>query len=441
MELRRKALERFEFWRTHKTKQALLVTGSRQVGKSYLVSRFAQESYGSVAYFDLLENRAAAESFNQARDVSDLLFRISVLAQVPLVPHETVVVFDEVQECPTVITLVKYLVDRGDYDYILTGSLLGVELEGARSLPVGYLTEVQMFPLDFEEFCWAVGVQRAAFDALRDAVAARAPIPEYLHDLLLQQFKRYLLVGGMPDAVVAYRESNSIDQVRVIQSDIRSLYRRDITKYAPKERRLVVGNIYEAIPAELIRENRRFRLSSVEDVKRFSQVDGDLLWLTKAGVALAETSVTEVRSPLLAAERRNAFKLFLSDVGLLTGSYTKALAQNILDGVSAGPVGGVYENYVAEELAAHGFALRYFSDSGKRIGELDAVVERADGRLLLFEVKSGGRYRTHAALDHALEAWPDEDIDAYVLSNSNIEVAGPITYLPAYAVGLFSVDE
>ena len=441
MELRRKAYERFEFWQSHKTSQALLVTGSRQVGKSYLVNKFAHEAYGHAVLFDLVENVAARESFAQARDVDDLLFRISVVAQAPLVPHETVVVFDEVQECPTLITLVKYLVERGDYDYILTGALLGVELEGARSLPVGYVTEVRMFPLDFEEFCWASGVPESAFDLLRSSAETRTPLPDFLHELLLQQFRRYLLVGGMPDAVVAYHATNSIDQVRIIQGDIRSLYRRDITKYAPKDRRLVIGDIYERIPAELLRENRRFRLSSVEGVKRFKQVDNDLLWLTGAGVALAETSVSEVCSPLLASERRGAFKLFLSDVGLLTGSYTKNVAQDILDDVPAGPLGGIYENYVAEELVAHGFRLRYFSDSGKRIGELDAIVERADGSLVLFEVKSGGRYRTHAALDHALEVWPRETIEAYVPSNANIEDAGRITYLPVYATGLFVPDE
>ena len=436
--LRRKAIERFRFWKEHKTKQALLVTGARQVGKSYLIDEFARQSYPHVVSFDFVKNPAAAKALAEAGDAADFAFRVSVLSQEPLVPGKTVVVFDEIQACPDVLTYVKYLVDQGDYDYILSGSLLGVALEGVRSLPVGYVTEVQMYPLDFEEFCWAQGLPDSVLPSLAQNAVRAEPVPDYLHDRLTALFKRYLIVGGMPDVVVSYGTSNALDQVRVLQRDIRRLYREDIAKYAPKDRRLVIQDIYELVPSELLTPSKRFRLNSIPDVKRFTQVEDEFLWLTRAGVALDETAVTEPVMPLLAAKKKGAVKLFLSDVGLLMGSYVKQTAAALLGDEASVNLGGVYENYVVQELVAHGFDAHYYS--GKRVGELDAVVERDDGEILLFEVKSGTSYKTHAALDNALATWPSPGREAFVLSHANIERDGDVLYLPLYLVGLFSPE-
>lgn len=436
--LRRKAIERFRFWKEHKTKQALLVTGARQVGKSYLIDKFARQSYPHVVSFDFVKNPAAAKALAEAGDAADFAFRVSVLSQEPLVPGKTVVVFDEIQACPEVLTYVKYLVDQGDYDYILSGSLLGVALEGVRSLPVGYVTEVQMYPLDFEEFCWAQGLPDSVLPSLAQNAVRAEPVPDYLHDRLTALFKRYLIVGGMPDVVVSYGTSNALDQVRVLQRDIRRLYREDIAKYAPKNRRLVIQDIYELVPSELLTPSKRFRLNSIPDVKRFTQVEDEFLWLTRAGVALGETAVTEPVMPLLAAKKKGAVKLFLSDVGLLMGSYVKQTAAALLGDEASVNLGGVYENYVVQELVAHGFDAHYYS--GKRVGELDAVVERDDGEILLFEVKSGTSYKTHAALDNALATWPSPGREAFVLSHANIERDGDVLYLPLYLVGLFSPE-
>ena len=238
--------------------------------------------------------------------------------------------------------------------------------------------------------------------------------------------------------VVSYGTSNALDQVRVLQRDIRRLYREDIAKYAPKDRRLVIQDIYELVPSELLTPSKRFRLNSIPDVKRFTQVEDEFLWLTRAGVALDETAVTEPVMPLLAAKKKGAVKLFLSDVGLLMGSYVKQTAAALLGDEASVNLGGVYENYVVQELVAHGFDAHYYS--GKRVGELDAVVERDDGEILLFEVKSGTSYKTHAALDNALATWPSPGREAFVLSHANIERDGDVLYLPLYLVGLFSPE-
>lgn len=433
--LKRKALAQFRAWKKRADNHGLLVTGARQVGKTYLLEEFGRQSYRNVVKFDLIENTAARMSFAQAASAGDLSFRIEVMADAPLIPGETLVIIDEVQECPEIITYAKYLVSEGKYDYAFSGSLLGVLLGNIRSFPVGYITEVQMFPLDFEEFTWACGLSEAAWDELRRSIGAREPVPDYLHERMLQLFHRYLLIGGMPDVVNAYLETNGVDAPRATQADIRKQYGIDITKYAPVERRLVIRSIFDLIPAELSKQNRRFNLSDIENVKRYDQVSDDFLWLAAAGVALPAYNVSRPAYPLTCNNQRRLLKLFSNDVGLLTSSFLKRDVAELLDGKVKESLGGVYENFVAQELVAHGFPLHYFTKRG--IGELDIITERADGAVLAFEVKSGRGYKTHAAIDNAL-AVSNYRIDAaYVLAECNTEDDTSVLHMPVYAVGVF----
>ncbi|MDR1422160.1 MAG: ATP-binding protein [Coriobacteriales bacterium] len=333
-----------------------------------------------------------------------------------------------------VITWLKFLVDKGDFDFIVSGSLLGVALENIRSLPVGYLTEVQMYPLDFEEFCWANGLDWQVFNSLRAAMQDRIPVEKFLHERMMQMYRRYLLVGGMPDAVNAYLQANSIDAVRTVQDDIRRYYKGDIGKYAPKDRRLVIQNIYDLIPSELAGKNRRFKLSSIADIKRFTQIEQEFLWLLDAGVALAAYNVREPISPLLLNESHSLFKLFYSDIGLLTSTFPKDVSAAVLDGRSSINLGGTYKNAVAQELVAHGFALRYYS--GKKIGELDFVVEDRGGGIIVLEVKSSSNYLTHTSLDKALSVKNYAIDEAYVLAETNLAVEDKVVFLPIYMTTL-----
>jgi predicted AAA+ superfamily ATPase len=434
--LTRKAWRRFEQWGGSRSGTALLVTGARQVGKTYLVREFARARYPRLVEFNLIDDRAARDSFRQASSAEDLAFRLSVASGTPLVPGETLVFIDEVQECPEIVTWVKFLVDRGDYDYVLSGSLLGIALENVRSLPVGYVTEVQMFPLDFEEFCWANGVPDEAFARLRQHFADTEPVADHLHRRLLELWRRYLLVGGMPDAVAGFARAHSLDPVRTVQEDVRRFYRRDISQYAPRDRRLVIQNIYDLVPSELATQNRRFRLSSIADVRRFAQVEEEFLWLLRAGVALAAYNVREPVSPLLINESRSLFRLFYSDVGLLTGAFPKPVAQAILAGQPGANLGGVYENAVGQELAAHGFDLRYFTN--RQVGELDFVLENRAGGVTALEVKSSRNYLSHKALDNALAVKNYDIQHAYVLAETNTERRGAVVYWPIYMVALLA---
>ena len=210
--LQRKAKAQFESWLASSPNKALLVKGARQVGKSYLVNVFASESFENVVTFDLIADASVRDSFLAAKSADDLLMRMSIAATQPMVANKTVVVIDEVQRCPNVVTFIKYLVQRGDFRYILTGSLLGVELEGIDSLPVGYVEQVQMCPLDFEEFCWANGVGASVFDMLRDRLKDEGELPGYLYDRLFDLFHQYVVVGGMPDAVNSFLATRNVER-------------------------------------------------------------------------------------------------------------------------------------------------------------------------------------------------------------------------------------
>jgi predicted AAA+ superfamily ATPase len=430
--LKRKASESLKLWFKNKSRHALLITGARQVGKTYLARAFAQKHYQKVVEFNLVDNRAARESFRKAVGADDLMLRMSAASPLALESGKTLIFIDEVRECPEIVTFIKFLVDKGEYDYILSGSLLGVELENISSQPVGYITEVRMYPLDFEEFCWANGLTDDIVVMAHGAFINKEVVPDYLHQRMLSLFHRYLLVGGMPDAVETFIQTNSLDQVRVVQENILTYYRHDISKYASKNRRLVIKNIFDLIPRELSSQNKRFRLSSIKNVKRFTQVVEEFLWLTKAGVALAAYSIRAPIAPLLLNENRSLFKLFQSDVGLLTSQFSKEVALGLLDGKPPKGMGGIYENFVAQELNSHGFALRYFTN--KKIGEVDFVLERKDGMLIALEVKSGAEYKVHAALNNALAIKEYEISEPYVFAETNIERAGVVTYFPIYLV-------
>ncbi len=433
--LERKAYARMRAWKDSPSKTALLVTGARQIGKTYLVRKFAKDNYDSVIEFNFILDPDAKSLFGQARSTDDILMRLSLVAAGKLVAGRTCIFLDEIQEAPEALTAVKGLVDRGGYDFILSGSLLGVELNSIRSNPVGYVSTLLMYPLDFEEFCWAHGVAPGVFDHLAECLARERPVDEAVNGRMDDLFRKYLVVGGMPDAVRTYIGSNNLGMVRDVQESVRDWYRRDIMKYCPKTDRLKAKEAYDLVPSELDNPNKRFVLKRLDEHARLRTYEDALLWIAAANVALPTYNVEAPAAPLLAAKQRNLFKLFYSDVGLLTGSYSKKAALSMLDADSKVNHGSVYENAVAQELAAHGFDLYYFNS--KKLGELDFVVEDRDGRVVPMEVKSGKGYRRHRALDRVLEVENHHLDGAVVFGGENIERAGKVLYLPVYFVSLF----
>ena len=418
-----------EFFR--RSKNALLITGARQIGKTFSVREFGKK-FESFIEINFVENQDAVEIFRTAKSSSDILLRLSAMTDTPLIKGETLIFFDEVQKCPEIVTAIKFLVEEGSYRYVLSGSLLGVELRDLRSVPVGYLEVKDMYPLDFEEFLICNNVSESIISHLKESFYKKISVDDVIHAKLLELFRLYLVVGGMPAAVSKYLETNNLQEVVAVQREIIRLYKWDISQYDYKNK-LKIEEIFDLIPSELNAKNKRFILKSLNRNAKFAYYEDSFLWLKNAGVALPVYNVEEPKVPLLLAKSRNLFKLFQSDVGLLAAQYSDGIQLKIIMGQSNINFGAIYENAVAQELAAHDFNLYYFNS--KKQGELDFVVEK-DGMILPIEVKSGKDYAVHRALTNILENSEYNIKEALVLSNANIKQVGKILYAPIYMVML-----
>ncbi len=432
--LERLATQKLIEWKQTKTKQALMVMGARQVGKTTLIRDFAEREYDSVAEINFFGNALAVETLASATDVDDLLLRISALTGQTVVPGKTLLFLDEIQECKDLLTWTKFLAERMDIDIILSGSLLGLDAYvQARSLPVGFLRKMTLYPLTFREFCLARGVTTDVWNAMEVAVLSKSEVPDFIHNKLSRLFREYLLVGGMPDAVQAYVDSSQIAPVRGVQEGIADLYESDIVKYvsnALEARQIKM--VYESIPAQLNAPTKRFKYARLDRNLRFANLETAFDWLTSAGIAIEATKVGQVTYPLGLAEDRTQFKFFFNDIGLLTSRLMGTVDLDIINGKTDINYGSLYETVVAQELVAHGFAPHFYSS--KKRGEVDFVIENSNGRTRVIEVKSGKDYRRHSALTAPLDAGETEN--AVVLHNGNVEIADRRIYLPVYAAHL-----
>lgn len=416
-----------EFYKT--SNNALLLTGARQTGKTYS-ARLLGQKYNNFIELNFIENPGAIELFKDVTSADEILLRLSAVVSKPMVPGETLIFFDEVQKCDNIVTAVKFLVDDGRYRYILSGSLLGIELRDIRSVPVGYMGVKEMFPLDFEEFIINLGVSDMVISRLRECWEERRPVDPIIHEKLMQLFRLFLIVGGMPAAVAEYQTSNNVNTVLRVQQDIIALYRSDISQYARKDK-LKIKEIFDILPSELDAKNKRFILKSLHDHAKYDRYENCFLWLKDAGVAIPVYNVDEPKVPLKLSETRNLFKLFSNDVGLLAAQYADGIQLKILTGDSSVNIGAVYENVIAEELLSHGIYPYYYNN--KRRGEVDFVISLGD-KVMPIEVKSGKDYQRHTALTNLMADYPDSVYDAVVLCNGNLEVSGRITYIPIYMV-------
>ncbi len=410
------------------SKKALLVTGARQVGKTYSIRKALKENATSFVEINFLENEAALRLFQQTTNAKDMLRGLSVLAGRPLVEGKTVIFFDEVQCCKEIVTAIKFLVDEGSYQYIMSGSLLGVELKDIRSFPVGYLDIETMYPLDFEEFMMANGFSDDVIKHLREGYDNFTPIDDFIHQQTMKLFHLYLIVGGMPAAVDTYLKTNNIAKVIAVQKSIIDLYKKDIAQYDPKEK-LYLNEIMALIPSEINSKNKRFILKNLNENQKFSRYENRFLWLRDAGVALPTYCANEPALPLTLSKSRNLFKLFLNDIGLLCAMYANGLQLKILQGEININHGAIYENFVAQELTAHQFDLYYYNS--KKNGEVDFMIEH-EGVLLPIEVKSGKDYIRHVSMTHLLTNEHYGIAKGFIFQNDNISVNGKAVYLPIY---------
>lgn len=428
----RKAYADILHWYESESGTALLVTGARQIGKSTLIRHLGETCFDLLVEVNLFEDSAAKEALAAARDAQDLITRLSLLSKEPLREGRTLIFIDEIQELPDIATMAKFLVEDGRFRYAFSGSLLGAELKHVRSYPVGSVTEVKMHPMDFEEFCWALDVNKDALAVVRQACSDLMPVPEYIHDAFLSYFRTYMVTGGMPDVIhTLTKTQGDLAAVRDFQKQLVTSYRHDITKYAGN-RALNVESIFDQLPIQLDKGTRRFVLNSIDDDARYESYQQDFVWLTSAGVALKCGLVGNPESPLKATERPGNFKLYESDTGMLVSRYPQNLTRAIYFDERKINHGAVFENIMAQQLTAMGFPLYYYM-SRKR-GEVDFITEGKAGEVVPIEVKSGVSVRAHAALDRLL-ATKEYDIPrGVVLSRLNIETDGKTVYLPWYAI-------
>ena len=421
-------IDRFleEYYTT--TKKALLITGARQTGKTYSIRHFGRTHFENMVEINFIEMSEAVSVLAGAKSSHDLLLRISSLTTQPLIEGKTLIFFDEVQECPEMVTAIKFLVEEGSYRYIMSGSLLGVELKDLRSEPVGYMDVKEMFPMDMEEFFEAAGVSQRVMDELHNAWEQKRPVDAFVHTKLMELFRLYLIVGGMPAAVQKYLDTNNLQEVLAEQQSIIRLYKRDIAKY-DKTNKLYLEEIFGLIPSELNAKNKRFVLKNLNENIKFSRYENSFIWLKEAGVAIPVYNVEGPVIPLKLSRSRNLFKLFQNDVGLLASQYADGIQLKLLTNAKSINFGSIYENAIAQELHAHGFDLYYFNS--KKQGELDFVIEK-NGSVLPIEVKSGKDYHRHNALSNVMGNADYLIPQAYVFSNENVRQENTVVYLPIY---------
>ncbi|MDO5573704.1 MAG: ATP-binding protein [bacterium] len=424
----RKHSETIKEW-VNNSHKALLVTGARQIGKTWLIRDELQKSGYTMFEINFIDQPDMIDYLNTQMSADDFLVKLKMIMPENCKLHETIVFFDEIQKCPEIVTKIKFLVDEGSFRYVMSGSLLDVELKGIVSAPVGYLTVLQMNPMDFEEFMIANSISQTTLDMLKDKYETLQPVEDYIHEKLLSLFFVYLIVGGMPDAVKTYISTKDIREVDKVQRDITTLYKTDFTQYETEDRKLKLKSIYDLVPAELNKQNKKFVFTMLDKELKFDRYENSFLWLKDAGVVLPVYNTGAPVIPLLINKSSNVFRLFSNDIGLLTSAYPAETKIELINKNGEVNNGAHFENVVAQQLTANGFEPYYCKK--KNLGELDFVIEMS-GKVVPIEVKSGKNYKTHTALDHfmSVSEYPIEK--AYVFSIGNIEQTGKVIYLPIY---------
>ena len=417
----------------------LLIDGARQVGKTSIVRYVGQKLFENYIEINLVEDALGAGLFANVRTVEDFYLQVSMLAGDRMKEKENTLIFlDEIQAYPHLLTMLKFLAQDGRFTYIASGSLLGVTLAQTPSIPMGSIRKVQMFPLDFEEFLYANGLNEFAITAMRRRFEALEALDEATHNKVMDLFRKYLLVGGLPDAVNTYLAEKNIQTVREIQREIHDYYAADASKYG-EERKLMIRRIYDLIPSNMENKKKRVVAQHIEHKKgkTFGDYQDEFEYLISAGIALNVQAISNPRFPLAESQGKNLLKLYLNDVGLLSGILYGHNIQAILEDVRSINLGSVYETVVASELIAHGYTLFYYDNRSK--GEVDFLIDDYEGLSVVpIEVKSGKDYMVHSALNTFVSQDEYHIQNAFVLSNQReISQKGKITYLPIYFIMFF----
>lgn len=422
----------------------LILEGARQVGKSFSIREVGSRLYPNYVEINFVEDDEGMQLFKNIHKKEDFYLTLSMVAGDKLSNHDDTLVFlDEIQHYPQFLTMLKFLREDGRYRYIASGSLLGLTLQDTTSIPVGSIIRKEMFQLDFEEFLIANDFGAEAINMLRQSYMNHQSLSNERHNHVMDLFRRYLLVGGMPDAVNTYLNTHNIVRVREIQEGIRNLYADDASKYEKEHtKKLLIRRIYEMIPSQMENKKKRIVAQEIRGKKgdRFTQYQDEFEYLVSSGIALAAHAISNPHFPLSESLQKNLLKLYLNDVGLLTGLLYHNNIRPVIDDMKSINLGSVYESVVAQELRAHGNKLFYYDN--RKQGEVDFLIDDHTAMSAHpIEVKSGKDYTVHSALNNLLKN-PDYNIQtATVVSNEReIYQKGKITYLPVYFVMFMEID-
>ena len=424
---------------TSDSQKILLIDGARQVGKTYIIRYVGRKLFENFIEINMVEDSLGGRLFANTKTVEDFYLQVSMLAGGKMKKKENTLIFlDEIQAYPHLLTLLKFLSQDDKFTFIASGSLLGVTLSQTTSIPMGSIRKVRMFPLDFEEFLYANGMNEIAISAMRKKFEKREALDQPIHEKMMDLFRKYLLVGGLPDAVNTYLSEKNILSVREIQSEIHDYYAADASKYG-EENRLKIRRVYDLIPSNMENKKKRVVAQTIENKrgKTFRDYQDEFEYLIGAGIALPVQAISNPVFPLIESSGKNLLKLYLNDVGILTGILFGNNIRAVLDDERSINLGSVYESAVAAELAAHGYKLFYYDNRSK--GEVDFLIDDYDSLSTVpIEVKSGKDYTVHSALTAFVRNEDYHIKKAYVLSNAReITTNGKITYLPIYDIMFF----
>ena len=439
--LYRKITERIEQYLSSNSGRMLVIDGARQIGKSYIIRHVGQKMFPNFIEINMEEDKLGERIFAEAKTTKDFYMSLSVVAGDKMKDRNNTLGFiDEIQAYGHLLTLVKFLMQENRFTYIASGSLLGITLKNTQSVPMGSLDVEHMYPMDFEEFLIANNVGATAIEAMRDNFKNNEGLSETIHNKMIDLFKKYLIVGGLPKAVDTFVNSRNIVEIRSVQNEIHDLYEVDCTKYEEEHnRRLKIRRIYEMLPSTLENKKKRMVIRNIENLnwKRTENYLEEFDYLISAGVALEVKAISKPSYPLIENSGKNLLKLYLNDVGILSSLYYRNNIKAIMDDIRSINLGSVYETVVAQELKAHGYNLYYYDN--KKNGEVDFLIDDADNLTNIpIEVKSGKDYSIHSALTRFLSTDEYNVRKAYVLSNErNVYIKNGITYIPVYYVMFF----